>query len=236
MSGIKPEAPVERFLLFIDRLSAGVGKAFGWCIIIMTLGTCYDVFMRYLFRAPTNWAFDVSYFMYGALFMMAGAYTLSRNGHVRGDVDLPAVAVPGAGGSGPPPFRHLPCPGFYRATNPEIGVTMLLIFILIIMLGFPISFTLVAMGVFFGYYAMGDHIFQLLVQNTFDIMSNDTLVAVPLFLFMGYIVERANIIDRLFYSIQIAARHVPGSDGGRSPRSPAPCSRPRPGSSAPWSP
>lgn len=76
---------MENFLLFIDRLSAGVGKAFGWCIIIMTLGTCYDVFMRYLFRAPTNWAFDVSYFMYGALFMMAGAYTLSRNGHVRGD-------------------------------------------------------------------------------------------------------------------------------------------------------
>ncbi|MGB8429332.1 MAG: TRAP transporter small permease subunit [Pseudolabrys sp.] len=76
---------MENFLLFIDRLSGGVGKAFGWCIIIMTLGTCYDVFMRYLFRAPTNWAFDVSYFMYGALFMMAGAYTLSRNGHVRGD-------------------------------------------------------------------------------------------------------------------------------------------------------
>ena len=76
---------VENFLLFIDRLSAGVGKAFGWCIVIMTLGTCYDVFMRYLFRSPTNWAFDVSYFMYGALFMMAGAYTLSRNGHVRGD-------------------------------------------------------------------------------------------------------------------------------------------------------
>ncbi len=76
---------MENFLLFIDRLSAGVGKAFGWCIVIMTLGTCYDVFMRYLFRAPTDWAFDVSYFMYGALFMMAGAYTLSRNGHVRGD-------------------------------------------------------------------------------------------------------------------------------------------------------
>ncbi len=77
---------VENFLLFIDRLSAGVGKAFGWCIIIMMLGTCYEVFMRYLLSAPTNWAFDLSYFMYGALFMMAGAYTLSRNGHVRGDV------------------------------------------------------------------------------------------------------------------------------------------------------
>jgi TRAP-type mannitol/chloroaromatic compound transport system permease small subunit len=77
---------VEKVLLFIDRLSAGVGKAFGWCIIIMMLGTCYEVFMRYLLSAPTNWAFDLSYFMYGALFMMAGAYTLSRNGHVRGDV------------------------------------------------------------------------------------------------------------------------------------------------------
>ncbi len=77
---------MENFLLFIDRLSAGVGKAFGWCIIIMMLGTCYEVFMRYLLSAPTNWAFDLSYFMYGALFMMAGAYTLSRNGHVRGDV------------------------------------------------------------------------------------------------------------------------------------------------------
>lgn len=77
---------MENFLLFIDRLSAGVGKAFGWCIIIMMLGTCYEVFMRYLLSAPTNWAFDLSYFMYGALFMMAGAYALSRNGHVRGDV------------------------------------------------------------------------------------------------------------------------------------------------------
>jgi TRAP-type mannitol/chloroaromatic compound transport system permease small subunit len=77
---------VEKFLLFIDRLSAGVGKAFGWCIVIMTVGTCYEVFMRYVLRAPTDWAFDMSYCMYGALFMMAGAYTLSRNGHVRGDV------------------------------------------------------------------------------------------------------------------------------------------------------
>jgi TRAP-type mannitol/chloroaromatic compound transport system permease small subunit len=76
---------VESILLFIDRLSAGVGKAFGWCIVVMTLGTCYEVFVRYVLRAPTNWAFDLSYFMYGALFMMAGAYTLSRNGHVRGD-------------------------------------------------------------------------------------------------------------------------------------------------------
>lgn len=77
---------MERVLLTIDRLSAGVGKAFGWCIVVLTLGVSYEVFMRYVLRAPTVWAFDISYIMYGALFMMAGAYTLSRNGHVRGDV------------------------------------------------------------------------------------------------------------------------------------------------------
>lgn len=77
---------MESFLFFIDRLSAGVGKAFGWCIVVMTIGTCYEVLMRYILRAPTDWAFDMSYCMYGALFMMAGAYTVSRNGHVRGDV------------------------------------------------------------------------------------------------------------------------------------------------------
>jgi tripartite ATP-independent transporter DctM subunit len=103
----------------------------------------------------------------------------------------------------------------------EIGLLMISLFIITILLGFPIVFTLMGMGVFFGYYAYStpdqlQHIFQnrifdLLVQNTFSILSNDTLTAVPLFLFMGYLVERANILDRLFYSIQIAARRVPGS-------------------------
>jgi len=74
------------FLYFVDSLSAWVGKAFGWCIMILTFATCYEVFVRYVLNAPTAWAFDMSVQMYGALFMMAGAYTLSRNGHVRGDV------------------------------------------------------------------------------------------------------------------------------------------------------
>ena len=96
-------------------------------------------------------------------------------------------------------------------TDPQVAMTMLLLLILFIMIGFPIAFTLAAMAIFFGYYAMGSHIFNLFVQNTYDIMTNDVLTAVPLFLFMGYIVERANILDRLFYSIQIAAKHVPAS-------------------------
>ena len=77
---------MESFIFFIDKVTAWVGKAFGWCIMIMTLGVSYEVFVRYLLRDPTSWAFDISYMMYGTLFMMAGAYTLSRDGHVRGDV------------------------------------------------------------------------------------------------------------------------------------------------------
>ena len=74
------------FITFIDSLSTWIGKAFAWCILVLTFGTTYEVVMRYLFRSPTDWAFDMSYIMYGALFMMAGAYTLSRDAHVRGDV------------------------------------------------------------------------------------------------------------------------------------------------------
>jgi tripartite ATP-independent transporter DctM subunit len=96
-------------------------------------------------------------------------------------------------------------------TNPEIGMVQLGVFILVILLGFPIAFTLMAMGIFFGLYAMGPRVFDLLVTNTADVMQNDVLTAVPLFLFMGYVVERANMLDRLFYSIQMAMRNVPGA-------------------------
>lgn len=96
-------------------------------------------------------------------------------------------------------------------TNPEIGMLQLGLFIFVILLGFPIAFTLIAMAIFFGYFAMDTRIFDLLVTNTADVMQNDVLTAVPLFLFMGYVVERSNILDRLFHSIQMAARNVPGS-------------------------
>jgi TRAP-type mannitol/chloroaromatic compound transport system permease small subunit len=77
---------MNRLLYFIDNLSAAVGKAFAWCILVLTAVYSYEVIVRYVFRNPTAYAFDMSYLMYGALFMMAGAYTLSRDGHVRGDV------------------------------------------------------------------------------------------------------------------------------------------------------
>lgn len=76
---------IDRFIYGIDHLSKTVGHAFAWCIVILTLGTSYEVFVRYVLNEPTSWAFDFSYLMYGALFFMSGAYTLSRDGHVRGD-------------------------------------------------------------------------------------------------------------------------------------------------------
>ena len=108
-------------------------------------------------------------------------------------------------------------------TDPQVAIFMLCLFIVLVLLGFPIAFTLLAMGVAFGYYAyytgapesFGDifnnNIFYLLNQNTFSVMENPTLVAIPLFLFMGYVVERANIVDRLFYSLYMAARNLPGA-------------------------
>jgi tripartite ATP-independent transporter DctM subunit len=104
-------------------------------------------------------------------------------------------------------------------TDPQVGMLMLGLFIFIIMLGFPIAFTLMAMGVGFGYYAyytpgqefFQNRIFTLLVQKAFEVMSSDVLVAVPLFLFMGYLVERANILDRLFHALQLSMKNVPGS-------------------------
>jgi len=74
-----------KFIEVADAISAWFGKAFAWCILIMALGVGYEVFVRYVLRSPTSWAFDLSYMMYGALFMMGGAYALSRDSHVRAD-------------------------------------------------------------------------------------------------------------------------------------------------------
>ena len=110
-------------------------------------------------------------------------------------------------------------------TDPQVAILMLGSFVLVILLGFPICFTLIGMGLGFGYYYYYDaerfaeasysivdnQIFNLLVNRTYEVISNDILTAVPMFLFMGYLLERANIVDRLFFSLQAAARHLPGS-------------------------
>jgi TRAP-type mannitol/chloroaromatic compound transport system permease small subunit len=77
---------VNNPLFMIDRLSAWAGKAFAWTAVLLTLIICYDVALRYILNRPTQWGFDAAYILYGTLFMMAGAYTLSRNGHVRADM------------------------------------------------------------------------------------------------------------------------------------------------------
>jgi len=92
-----------------------------------------------------------------------------------------------------------------------LGLPQLFLFLFFIMLGFPIAFTLMAMGLFFGHLGMGDRIFDLLIQRTYSVMANDVLISIPLFVFMGYIIERANILDRLFRSLQMASGNIPGS-------------------------
>lgn len=76
---------LQRVLLPVDRVSTLVGQFFAWSILLLTLAVSYEVFSRYVLGAPTDWAFDASYILYGVLFIMAGAYALARNAHVRGD-------------------------------------------------------------------------------------------------------------------------------------------------------
>ena len=109
----------------------------------------------------------------------------------------------------------------FELSNPEIAILMMSLFLFAVLLGFPIAFTLLAMGVGFGYYAYFDpsrmdhlldnRIFSLLVQNTYTIMDNTVLTAVPLFLFMGYLVERAGIVAKLFFAIRLASHRLPAS-------------------------
>ena len=104
-------------------------------------------------------------------------------------------------------------------SDPAIALIMIGILVFTILIGFPVAFTLMAMGVGFGYYGyFQDHqsffdnrVFYLLTQNTFTVLNNDALVSIPLFLLMGYLVERANILDNLFKSLQVALRFIPGA-------------------------
>src|SRR6266566_5839135 len=96
--------------------------------------------------------------------------------------------------------------------SPEtLGLIMLVLLVITIMIGFPTAFTLMALGITFGFLGIGFVIFDLVVQRTFFVMQNDVLVAIPLFLFMGYIVERAVILDELFHAVQVMFGWMPGS-------------------------
>jgi tripartite ATP-independent transporter DctM subunit len=90
-------------------------------------------------------------------------------------------------------------------------MVMLGSFILVILLGFPVAFTLMAMGIGFGYLSLEMRVFDLLVQRTYAVMANDVLISIPLFIFMGYVIERANILDRLFRALQLASGGLPGA-------------------------
>ncbi|HXZ55312.1 MAG TPA: TRAP transporter large permease subunit [Burkholderiales bacterium] len=104
-------------------------------------------------------------------------------------------------------------------SDPALGLTMLALIVVVIMMGFPTAFTLMGLGMFFGFFALHDastpwtqnHIFDLVVQRTYGAMTNDTLISIPLFVLMGYVMERGALVDKMFYSVQLAFRRVPAS-------------------------
>src|ERR1700692_3467624 len=105
-------------------------------------------------------------------------------------------------------------------SDPALGLLMLSLIVVVIMMGFPTAFTLMGLGIFFGYIAFHDptHIsfadnrgFDLMVQRTYGAMTNDVLISIPLFVLMGYVMERGALVDKMFYSIQLAFRRVPAS-------------------------
>jgi len=104
-------------------------------------------------------------------------------------------------------------------SDPALGLTMLALIVIVIMMGFPTAFTLMGLGMFFGYIALYDpshpwlqnRVFDLMVERTYGAMNNDTLISIPLFVLMGYVMERGALVDKMFYSIQLAFRRVPAS-------------------------
>jgi TRAP-type mannitol/chloroaromatic compound transport system permease large subunit len=104
-------------------------------------------------------------------------------------------------------------------SDPALGLLMLVLIVVVIMMGFPTAFTLMGLGMFFGFFAYhrggeawGDnHIFDLMVQRTYGAMTNDVLISIPLFVLMGYVMERGALVDKMFYSIQLAFRRLPAS-------------------------
>src|SRR4030095_12892788 len=106
-------------------------------------------------------------------------------------------------------------------SDPMLGLTMLVLIVVVIMLGFPTAFTLMGLGMFFGFFAFYDpshhwfdnRIFDLMVQRAFGAMTNETLLSIPLFVLMGYVMERGALVDKMFYSVQLAFRNLPGSMG-----------------------
>ncbi|HEY7646867.1 MAG TPA: TRAP transporter large permease subunit [Hyphomicrobiales bacterium] len=104
-------------------------------------------------------------------------------------------------------------------SDPALGLLMLVLIVVVIMMGFPTAFTLMGLGMFFGYLAFYDptqafsdnKVFELMVQRTYGAMTNDVLISVPLFVLMGYVMERGALVDKMFYSIQLAFRRVPAA-------------------------
>jgi TRAP-type C4-dicarboxylate transport system permease small subunit len=266
---------MRRVILAVDGFSWWCGHIICFITLPLIAAMVIEIFMRYLFVAPTVWAFDVSRMLYGAMFMLGRRLCAVEGRHIRADflyrlwsvrvqasVDLglylvlyfPSMivflwfafefteasmaaqrarhghrvdAVSRADQDGDPGrHRTAPDPGHLRGAqvlvrhltwevadmSPEIiGVWLIACLLLAIFAGFPISFTLIFLGLVFGYAGFGDVVFYLLTFQFYGTMMEQTLAAVPLFVFMGLLMEQAGLMERLFEAIQKMLSRVRGA-------------------------
>ena len=267
----------------IDKFSKRVGNVVCWILMPLILAMTYEVIMRKLFLAPTIWAYDMSRFLYGALFMLGAGYALSKGVHIRADflyrnfktknqglVDFwlyilfyfPGLLVflymtlgyveesirrgeRGMDTTWMPfmwPIKSCLLIGiifllvqgvsellksYWAAKKGEwpgeekmiaelidpavLGIILVGVMLFAIFVGFPISFTLIFLGFVFGYLGFGKLVFYLMTLQFSMVMTEQTLAAVPLFVFMGIMMEQAGLMERLFSAFQLMLARVRGS-------------------------
>ena len=272
----------QKTIVSIDKFNKTIGNIVCWITIPLILGMVYEVLARKLFLAPTIWAYDMSRFLYGALFMLGAGYALSKGVHIRADflyrnfktktqgkIDFwlyllfyfPGLIVflymttifvqesimrneRGMDTTWMPymwPIKSCLWFGiiflliqgvselfksYYAMTkgrwpwtrmishliDPAIlGFILIGVMLFAIFIGFPISFTLIFLGFVFGYLGFGKLVFYLMTLQFSMVMTEQTLAAVPLFVFMGIMMEQAGLMERLFSAFQMMLAKVRGS-------------------------
>src|SRR5947199_381666 len=168
----------------IDKFTDTTGVWVAWLNIPLVLAVSYEVIARYAFDAPTIWSFDVTYMLYGTIFMLGAAYALHKGAHIRTDF-------------------------FYETWSARTKVVV--DSISYILFFFPSLITLLFLALSFGYFALGKVVFDLAYFQTIGLMKEEVLAAVPLFIFMGFITEQAGLMERLFSALRMMLAPVRGS-------------------------
>src|SRR2546422_577618 len=187
----QPSAGLIKTVRAIDKFTDTTGTWIAWLNVPLVLAVAYEVIARYLFNAPTIWSFDVTYMLYGTIFMLGCAYALHKGAHIRTD------------------FYYEKWSDRTRGMVDSISY-IVFFFPSIIMLGVA-SGSEAWYALSFGYFALGRVVFDLAYFQTIGLMKEEVLAAVPLFIFMGFLTEQAGLMERLFSALRMMLAPVRGS-------------------------